>query len=56
MLEKKPASEVRNVRFGGSVTKKENQLITNLAKKYKISKTELIIRAVQYYKDNYNEK
>jgi hypothetical protein len=51
LQEKKEKKEIRNIKFGGSVTKSEYNLIRNLSKKLKLSKTELLVRAVIYYND-----
>ena len=50
-MEKEIKNEVRNKRFGGSVTKTEFKILTSMAKELRISKTELIVKAVKYYKE-----
>lgn len=45
----KPKTQRRTKRFGGSFTPNEYRELTRLAKREKISKTELIIRAVKQY-------
>lgn len=56
-MEKEIKKEVRNKRFGGSLTKTEFKMLTSMAKELRISKTELIVKAVQLYKESMlNEK
>lgn len=41
--------EIRNVKFGGSISKSEMKLFKSLAKKHKISKTELLVRSLKLF-------
>lgn len=44
--------EIRNIRYGGSMTATEIKLINDLSKSLNISKTELIARAVNFFSKN----
>lgn len=48
-MTKEKTEQRRNQRFGGSMTKEEIKLLKQLAKKLRISRTELIVRSIQKY-------
>lgn len=49
MNDDKEKIEIRNVKYGGSISKTEMKLFNSLAKKHKISKTELLVRSLRLY-------
>jgi len=50
--ENKMQKELREVQVPIAVTKSENQMIIDFAKKHKVSKTEVIIQAVKFAVEN----
>lgn len=48
--------EIRNVKFGGSMTKSEFSFLNKLAKKTKLSKTELIVKSLYNYEVSVDDK
>jgi hypothetical protein len=48
-----PRNEIRNIRLTANLSKLENDLLNELSKKNDISRTEMIVRALEKYQ---NEK
>lgn len=49
-MKKSIGTEKRNIRFGVSLTKTDYNTLNKLSKKTKLSKAEIVIRAIEQYK------